>query len=902
MTQDEGKPVRAEENSVAVGSISIGGSVDGNITIGNVTNIYNVAEEDAPFKSEAIENGLIRFAEFLPERAPVMTEKFNAAARKLRATFGAETSALSPALKSQREDNLNLIKLMCMEALDISFRALCQGQNPPPYDSRPPFLGLFAFRPEDKEFYFGREALIEKLVKRIKAHSFLAVVGSSGSGKSSLVMAGLIPALDAEMTYLTPSSNPLEQIQVAQAKAAPESVWVVDQFEELFTLARDAKTREAFIAQLLELSKSSRVIVTMRADFWGEVAAYKNLKQEMQDHQELIAPMDAEELRDAMQKQADVVGLRFAPALGESILEEVKDEPGAMPLLQHALWMLWKRRHGLWLKAEEYQAFGGIRRAIATTADELYEGFTPEDRERMRNIFVRLTNLDTSGKAALDTRRRVRVSDLVYRNDTLAQTTDFIRKLANARLLITSSETLNDEVVEVAHEALIRNWTRLRSWLDEDRLSLLVQEDVREAASVWEASANDNDAIVHYGGKLEDALHLMRNPRTVMNTLEVKYLETCKKLDNPRWRNIKSFLRRWLLPLAFVLFTLFIILPIFFFNGVTMETLVALAIGTITPLLVAFFIYKQDRYRIVEGRWFLLSLLDGALVYFLSAQINPALWDYEVFSREQIIQIIGPIIETILKGLALYFILTRLKFSRTLDGMIYGTAIGAGYAVFENYEYVFGHSDMALKVGIERVLSTNVMHIGVLGLSGFLLVTAGFDRSKWVRFIKIFGALTLPSIIQILFNTMVNSELQNNEVILFVLAIGFGLSIVIFLSMVIRYLIAQEEKWITRSLQGGVTVEGNLHVNKVEQISKTIKSLFGSVRASQMERFLILQAQRGILQKALDDMDDPKLQRRIEEQIAIMQKRIRGSRAVLGTYCWENLKAVMPEIDRLAGR
>ncbi len=896
MMSDENKKdeprVQADNNSIAVGNISVGGNI-GDIHIGNITNVYHTSEDDVPLSSAEIENGLTRFAEYLPERAPVMADKFNATARKLRATLVENMNALSPALKTQREDSVNVINLMCFEALDISFRALCQGANLPLYDSRPPFLGLFAFHPEDREFFFGREALIQKLVKRIKAHPFLAVLGASGSGKSSLVMAGLIPALDADMAYFTPSSAPLYQLHEAQGKAPANAVYVVDQFEELFTLTRATADREEFIGKLLALSKTNRVVITMRADFWGEVAIYKNLKQEMQDHQELIAPMDADELRDAMEKQAATVGLRFDKALGETILEEVRGEPGAMPLLQHALWMLWKRRHGLWLKAEEYQAFGGIRRAIATTADEFYESFSPEDRERMRNVFVRLTNLDGSGKVALDTRRRVRIKDLVYKNDTIAQTVDFIRGLANSRLLITSSETLQDEEVEVAHEALIRNWPRLRGWLDEDRLSLLVQEQIRDAASVWDASDNDRDAIAHFGGKLEDALHLTRNPRTVLNTLEINYLEACKKRDNRFWKSIRNTLSRWLLPILMVVVGLFVIVPFYYFGGVSVISMLALGIGTIIPLLTAFMIYRQDRYRIVETRWVIVCMLGGVFVYLIAARVNPALMDHGIFSRNVIIRVVAPIMETTLNGLFLYLILSRLKFSRTVDGIIYGVAVGAGFAAIENYEYILGYSDLALTIAFARVFSTNFVHMGVLGLSGFLLITAGFDKNRSIRGVKIFAALTLPSVINMAFNTMVNAGT------LLVIAIAFGLSLILILGTIIRRLIRQEERWISKFLQGETAVQGSSPLNNVEQIAKTIRELFGVVRASQLERFLILQARRGILQKILTGMDDPKLRLPIEDQITSVQKKIRGSRGALGTYCWENIKTLIPEINKV---
>jgi len=408
-----------------------------------------------------------------------------------------------------------------MEVMDISFRAICLGNNPPPYDSRPPFLGLFAFRPEDREFFFGRDALVQKLVARIKAHPFLAVLGASGSGKSSLVMAGLVPALEAQMSYLTPSSTPLSQLLTAKESASAKTVFVIDQFEELFTHPHDAAERADFIHALLDLTKTNRVVITMRADFWGEVAIYSDLKQAMQEHQELIAPMTVDELHSAMEKQAAVVGLRFDPTLSESILAEVKGEPGAMPLLQHALWELWNRRHGLWLKAEEYQAFGGVKQAIASTAEEVYASCSDFERARVRDIFLRLTRLDESGEGR-DTRRRVLIEELIPVNSDSSVTIKLLNKLADARLIVKT-----DKDVEVAHEALIRHWSRLTEWLNEDRDNLRLREGVSESAREWDASKHDDSLLNHRGGRLELALAMSKLPRYQLNPFEQAYLSAC---------------------------------------------------------------------------------------------------------------------------------------------------------------------------------------------------------------------------------------------------------------------------------------------------------------------------------------------------------------------------------------
>jgi energy-coupling factor transporter ATP-binding protein EcfA2 len=361
-------------------------------------------------------------------------------------------------------------------------------------------------------------------------HGFLAVLGPSGCGKSSLVLAGVVPALQARfprlrVAYLTPGSEPLAQLEAALSSASGGDVnpnlIIVDQFEELFTLCRHESERQAFVDRLLALSASTALVLTLRADFWGECAAYGALKDEMQAHQELVAPMDAAALRRAMERQADHVGLRFEAGLGEAILDDVEGEPGAMPLLQHALLLLWQRRHGRWLRWEEYRAIGGIQQAIAHTADEVYLGLAGQEQARMRDIFLRLTRLEDApaGAEARDTRRRVGLAELVPAGSEPAETVVLVKRLADARLVVTSLNAASgQEEVEVAHEALIRHWPRLRDWLEEDRAELHLRAGVREAAVEWEddralfpptlvsASAKDRLRRAHYLSKGGDGL------------------------------------------------------------------------------------------------------------------------------------------------------------------------------------------------------------------------------------------------------------------------------------------------------------------------------------------------------------------------------------------------------------
>ncbi|NJN18610.1 MAG: hypothetical protein HC822_21315 [Oscillochloris sp.] len=395
-----------------------------------------------------------------------------------------------------------------------------------------------SFQGNLSEFFFGREVLVKRLADRCDSSLFLAVLGPSGSGKSSLVFAGLVPELQRRepqlpLISLTPNELPLaallfaiEQANLPEIKEVRrQAILVIDQFEEAFTLCQDNDERRAFFAELLRLQGRFLVIITMRADFLGEVAPYPELRDRVQSQQELVAPMTPEELRRAMELQAAAVGLRFEADLSGQILDDVRGEPGAMPLLQHALQELWQRRRGRWLRSAEYRVIGGIQQAIAHSADEIYNGSSAEDQERLRGIFVRLTRLDHDhqGDEQRDTRRRVQLHDLVPSGVDPAPIRALISRLANARLVVTSGGSDSDSV-EVAHEALIRSWPRLRNWLSEDRQNLLLLEAIRTAVRDWHSSGED-EGLLFRGSRLDEALALLHNQHLGLNADEQRFIE-----------------------------------------------------------------------------------------------------------------------------------------------------------------------------------------------------------------------------------------------------------------------------------------------------------------------------------------------------------------------------------------
>jgi energy-coupling factor transporter ATP-binding protein EcfA2 len=489
---------------------------------------------DRPLTSAEIVYGLERFEKLLQERAPVLQEEFRQRKEILQRTIGVEVSGLSSESRQERQSALDEVNKLAGEVLDLSFNAVALDKKVPEYDNRCPFRGLYPFRLEDQEFFFGREELIGILQNKLKETTFLAVLGASGSGKSSLVLAGLIPALqkqesDLQWVYMTPKHNPLEQLKTTTAKIQGQpSVLIVDQFEELFTLCTDKELRQTFIKDLLTLvKKQQRIVITMRADFWGECAPYPELKALMQSKQELIAPMDGTQLRTAMESQAAKVGLRFEAGLSNTILDAVEGEPGAMPLLQHALWELWKQRHGRWLRYEEYDKFGGIEKAIATTADDVHGKLLPEEQKLMQNIFVRLTRLDIMD-VKRDTRQRVVLGKLLPDGNDLEKTNGLVQRLAGeeARLLVTSVDEKTGEVeVEVAHEALIRYWPRLRGWLESDRENLLLRQMISQQVVEWQEK-NDESYLVLRGSRLEKAKELS-SQSGILNNQEIAYVRAC---------------------------------------------------------------------------------------------------------------------------------------------------------------------------------------------------------------------------------------------------------------------------------------------------------------------------------------------------------------------------------------
>ncbi|KPK11168.1 MAG: hypothetical protein AMJ56_06610 [Anaerolineae bacterium SG8_19] len=393
-----------------------------------------------------------------------------------------------------------------------------------------PYKGLQAFQEADADDFFGREALVDQLISRLVDSRFLAVVGPSGSGKSSAVKAGLIPALrqgalpGSEKWFLAemaPGTHPLEELELALWPVAvdpPSSLvepmqrdirgmlrtirrilpdepkaqllLVIDQFEELFTLVDDER-REFFIDSLLVAIRAPRgplrVIITLRADFYDRPLQAESLGRLIKENTEIVLPLTAEELSWAIREPARRVGVDLEDGLAEAIVADVTEQPGALPLMQYALTELFERRQESQLTQSAYEQIGRVPGALGRRADEIYDGLGPAGREATRQMFLRLVTL---GKGVEDTRRRVLRSELESVQTSGVSDTPEVSAVIDAygaaRLLTFDHDpSTRQPSVEVAHEALLREWGRLRGWLDESRNDVRLERMMAQSTAEW---------------------------------------------------------------------------------------------------------------------------------------------------------------------------------------------------------------------------------------------------------------------------------------------------------------------------------------------------------------------------------------------------------------------------------
>jgi WD40 repeat protein len=432
-----------------------------------------------------------------------------------------------------------------------------------------PYRGLEPFREEDASLFFGREEFTDRLTGAVEQASLVAVVGASGSGKSSVVRAGLIPRLRAgqgsgavwEVVTMVPTDRPLESLAAAlvpllepdlsEVKRLGELTELaggfltgkislrqtaarcltrqpgtnrlllfVDQWEELYTLCRDQAAAARFLEQVLDATAAGTlaVVLTMRGDFFGQALSHRGLADRLQGAQVNLGPMTRDELQRSITAPLDTLDLHLEPGLVERILGEVGGEPGNLPLLEFVMAELWEKRQGRTLHHAAYEAMGCLHGAIAARADQEFSRLDGLEQVAARRALVGMVR---PGEGTEDTRQRAPLPV----NDPVALSA--LRRLADARLLVTGRDAAAGETVEVAHEALIRKWTLLRGWVNEDRDFLRARARVEGAAALWEKE-RDPTRLLSPGRPLAEGEELLQKRRAELAASSIDFIERSK--------------------------------------------------------------------------------------------------------------------------------------------------------------------------------------------------------------------------------------------------------------------------------------------------------------------------------------------------------------------------------------
>jgi hypothetical protein len=434
-------------------------------------------------------------------------------------------------------------------------------------DLENPYKGLRAFGPADAAEFFGRERLVERLVARLGAPGtrgrFVAVVGPSGSGKSSVVRAGLAPAIaagalpcSAEWLHveMTPAPHPFEELEAALAHVATDTphdlletlfspgglrravhrllpgddtqlLLVIDQFEELYTQV-DGDTATRFVDEIVDLVTGPgtrvRVVITLRADFYDRPLRHRELGELLRDGTEVITPMSVEELEAAITGPAEKVGVHVDPRVVPDMVSEIVDRPGALPLLQYTMTELFEARTGGTITAAAYREGGGVTRMLARRADSLLTSLGPEGVETARQLFLRLIAFDDDAQAP--SRRRVLVAELdeLDRSGGVRRVLDTFgrhRLLSFDRDPVTRGPT-----VEISHEALLAEWTTLRGWLESARDDIRAHRHLVNEMAAWSASDRSDDYLLR-GGRLDTLAAWAGSTTMELRPAEREYLD-----------------------------------------------------------------------------------------------------------------------------------------------------------------------------------------------------------------------------------------------------------------------------------------------------------------------------------------------------------------------------------------
>ncbi|MFJ5260373.1 hypothetical protein ACIQAC_07835 [Streptomyces sp. NPDC088387] len=423
----------------------------------------------------------------------------------------------------------------------VAESAAPEGQD----DTDSPYPGLARFDTADRDHFHGRDDLVADLLELTARRRVCAVVGASGSGKSSLLRAGLVPALresehpalrPAAIRVLTPGTHPARTHapHLTPHTAPGDTLVVVDQFEETFALCADPAERERFVGQLLAAQDPAnrlRVLLAVRADFYGRCADHGPLAEALRDSTLLVGPLSPPQLREAVVRPAAARRLIVERTLTARIVADVDGEPGGLPLMAHALREVWRRRNGKTLTLAAYEAVGGVHGAVAHTAETAYADCTPAEQAAARHLLLRLV---TPGDGTADTRRPVERTEL----GSDPTTAHVLERLVRARLL-----TVDGDTVDLAHEALIGAWPRLRGWLTEDRERLRAHRRLTQAARTWTELAHDDGAL-YRGVRLSEAREVFGDTSGELTEQEREFLAASIDADDGRRRAATRATRR----------------------------------------------------------------------------------------------------------------------------------------------------------------------------------------------------------------------------------------------------------------------------------------------------------------------------------------------------------------------
>lgn len=423
-----------------------------------------------------------------------------------------------------------------------------------------PYRGLAAFEAEDADWFFGRERLVDAVTAQLEKSRFVAVFGASGSGKSSLLRAGVVPRWQTahgqrRTVVLVPGAHPVRTSAAALVPSAARSaetqhvdsaagdqalhravrqaladqgdgaelLLVVDQFEEVFTLCREADERSRFIRALVAAAHAEdsrcRVVLGVRADFYPHCTRHPELSEACGGAQVAVGPLTTDELRRAITGPAVRAGCTLEGALLAELVAHAHDRVGVLPLLSHALLETWRRRRGNTLTLTGFQAAGGIEGALARTAESVYTGLTASEQRVAKGVFLRLCAL---GEGTEDTKRRITRDEV---DGTDPDTAVTLERLAAARLL-----SLDQDSVEISHEALIRCWPRLRDWLAQDRDSVRAHRLLTEAAQTWASVGRDPEVLLR-GSRLALVAEWSAGAARDMSALERGFLDASRAAD-----------------------------------------------------------------------------------------------------------------------------------------------------------------------------------------------------------------------------------------------------------------------------------------------------------------------------------------------------------------------------------